>query len=521
MSEGIAALKKEMAAERAKNTARARALEVLAANGADIFLKTKALVTLFNNMVDGVLKANAGRNLFDDAHSEFFEKITVEQMKFDESVLKSLWNVLTIDVRHYSVKENREAFLNGLRALFQTCMHSGQLGRAGIAVVFTSDEEKFNENGERITETQIFNEWCDPDINIPQHELLEAGDALMNKFRARLAADIEQDGLERVTISTVFPTDENNNVRFPLVNEASPDADRLLLHDWYTALWGNGRQGPVNYTAMQRSPDTFYNTLCVPFGLKIADPRVNAREMSPADVQRLVVYFAEEYGATGQIFPFYPLDLPATNLYSWPAGQRRPAPSDKEGSDAEGEESNHNDGESECRQTSEPLSEGDSTMALEDSIGSERGRSPKGPDTHSDFVLKTEGKAQSSLKASLTVNLDLRQNTINEGDQRYDGNDTVNDHTHGDHCNDNNNNMDGDNEVNNEDKVDNQRDDNAPDEHNIPDQRTNEHDNYDPLDGHERATVGLLRVDAASYMPHAHDQIQSLGRAPGKAPDWE
>ncbi|KAL0569409.1 hypothetical protein V5O48_012552 [Marasmius crinis-equi] len=265
--------------------------------GTDGAWKLKALTRLFNKLVNGVLTLPTGREAFGEAHAAMISRTMSETNDYDpERILDKLWDAVSpknkeeweeTAKKESVILENQAGFTNGLWALIQSCLQSGYLGRAGVAV-FLCFEKDSSVDSKPVSETSMVNEWWDPDVSIPENDMLLSG---------------EFDSLD---LATAFPIDEEGNARFPVVDtdDLKGSEARTILSDWYRKQWvQSGHRGPIRYTEFIRSPDQFYDQDDLPFGMKIADP-TDKTTTSSAEVQVLFSHFMANFGIAGRAFSF-------------------------------------------------------------------------------------------------------------------------------------------------------------------------------------------------------------------------
>ncbi|KAL0569932.1 hypothetical protein V5O48_012035 [Marasmius crinis-equi] len=283
--------------------------------GTDGTWKVKALTRLFNKLVNGLLTLPTGREAFGEAHAAMLSRTMSETNDYDpERVLDKLWDAVSpknkedweeAAKKESPVLENQEGFANGLRALIQSCLRSGYLGRAGVAVFFCFDKDS-SADGKPVFETSMVNEWWDPGVGIPENDMLLSGGNIMSKLLDNLTQAVQQLEFDTLILATEFPIDAEGNARFPVVDtdDLRGSEARTMLSDWYRRQWvQSGRRGPIRYIDIVKSPDQFYDQDDLPFGMKIADPADN-RMTSSSEVQALLAHFMANFGVVGRVFSF-------------------------------------------------------------------------------------------------------------------------------------------------------------------------------------------------------------------------
>ncbi|KAL0574869.1 hypothetical protein V5O48_007096 [Marasmius crinis-equi] len=281
--------------------------------------RVKPLAKLLNKLVGGVLTIKTGREAFGDAHVQMIERIMDEKKDSDpERVLNGIWDEQSAKVKEHweaeaakraPVIENQDGFVHGLRALIQSCLQSGLLGRGGVAVVSCFDREQSDVEGKLKSETAVFNDWWDPGFDISDSEMVTLGDSIASKFHTHLEEVVKQTDLNSLQLNTTFPMDSEGNARFLFVNEETINASdaRAMLIDWFKMQWvESGRKGPVRYTDIEKQPNDYYASINLPFGMKISNPSTDSKAMSGKEARDLACHFAEYFGVGGRVFSFLP-----------------------------------------------------------------------------------------------------------------------------------------------------------------------------------------------------------------------
>ncbi|KAK1234456.1 hypothetical protein PQX77_002341 [Marasmius sp. AFHP31] len=132
--------------------------------------------------------AEQWKSAFGEAHAALVEWTMADENDSDyEHVLTHLWDDLSPDehqhwdaiaVEQSPILQNQEGFMDGFRAIAQSCLQFKLLGRRGVAIIFCFNKEKVIDSTP-VTETRIINKRSDSSMNMEDSRVMEEGETLM------------------------------------------------------------------------------------------------------------------------------------------------------------------------------------------------------------------------------------------------------------------------------------------------------------------------------------------------------